>query len=385
MKSKDARYRDLLERYLNLRGTFRTMVRIRGPETTCTFFTVTTSDDSDTETLTIQAPSTGISAPQQHPFHLDKVFLPATTDRQVYDELAPLLETARNGASVVVLAYGRSGTGKSKTIHGLLEHVADTADVALSVTELYLDSFVDLLPRSSATASKVDLNIDGKKRQLITPHSAGANFVPVTSPAHLTLLLSSADEKREVAATKVNETSSRSHAFYTLQFSPPPAPPPPPSTVPLTDDATPDPGTVTFIDLAGHERAAADGDPEQARSINENLAGLNAALAKWNDRREKEEEQERNLYKRKAGGPKKPAAKMVRGSPEGVWMEGSNRSGLLAKIVGGLMVAQTGQKKKKEGVKSKIVFLATVDLRTAEGVAGSLATLGDLEKATGGG
>jgi hypothetical protein len=48
------------------------------------------------------------------------VFGPDTKDEDISRHLGPLLATADLSDHVVVIAYGRSGSGKSKTIRGLL-------------------------------------------------------------------------------------------------------------------------------------------------------------------------------------------------------------------------------------------------------------------------
>jgi hypothetical protein len=122
LRQECARYR---EAFLASRGTFRTYVRIRRPpaanhdDDNAHFFTVNKQEEDGRQQLVIR-PSCRTSSQ----FIVDRVFLPKDEDHMVYSEVAPLLESARDSAiTLVVICCGRSGTGKSKTVKGLLRNL----------------------------------------------------------------------------------------------------------------------------------------------------------------------------------------------------------------------------------------------------------------------
>ena len=92
--------------------------------------------------------------------------------------------------------------------------------------------------------------------------------VPVEGPSHLYQLLASAKKRRAVAATLMNQRSSRSHSVFMLRVRGR-------CTTGESCDAT-----LNLVDLAGSERLSASGsaaDPtrlREAQSINRSLSSL---------------------------------------------------------------------------------------------------------------
>jgi hypothetical protein len=128
---------------------------------------------------------------------------------------------------------------------------------------------------------------------------------------------------------------SRSHAFISVEI------PVPGSEV---NPQQRDSGWITFVDLAGQERAEESrGDQEEAKSINENLSALNQALFTLN--------QQQALAARRSRGdrlsPASPTAPPGGMSASGIWC-GSKKELLLPRIIGGL-VQRSDESSKEEG------------------------------------
>ena len=100
------------------------------------------------------------------------------------------------------------------------------------------------------------------------------NVVPLSSPSQVRTLLSLAQGRRTVAATLMNERSSRSHSVFTLRIR---------GENTLTGETCE--GSLNLVDLAGSERleksgAASDRDRlKETQSINKSLSALGDVIA----------------------------------------------------------------------------------------------------------
>lgn len=140
-----------------------------------------------------------------------------------------------NGYNVTILAYGQTGSGKTYTmgtafngvlddhvgvipraVHDIFTAIAEMQSefrfaVTCSFVELYQEQFYDLF--SSKTRDKATVDIREVKNRIIMP---GLTELVVTSAQQVTDHLIRGSAGRAVAATAMNETSSRSHAIFTL-------------------------------------------------------------------------------------------------------------------------------------------------------------------------
>lgn len=93
--------------------------------------------------------------------------------------------------------------------------------------------------------------------------------LPLSNPRQVTTLLERARSRRAVAATLMNERSSRSHSVFSLKVR---------GVNPLTDERSE--GILNLVDLAGSERLASSGagaDKDRLKetiSINKSLSAL---------------------------------------------------------------------------------------------------------------
>jgi hypothetical protein len=371
--------RVLREKHFAIRGTFRTIVRIRGPpapDQDSPRFKVTWEEGEDQQRLTIykarpHSDPSGRVRPNttETTFPLDHIFGPDTTDEQVYVEARPFLESAHDGAHVAIVAYGRSNTGKSTTIRGLLRHVGRTmfggfpisdsdsdSLLSLSYTELYQETLYDLLP------TRRTLDKAKGTRKLVAPVSIGATKVPIRDMSELNDVFARADVRRTTTATDINAHSSRSHAFVTL-FMPK-----------RRNNAG---GSITFVDLAGHEsQKKSGGDAGEATAINAGLSALNTSLLKLVEQKQQQQQQHKTSKKR--GQATEPSA-------ESIWC-GSKL--LLPRIIGGILTSvgaggNEGDGERGKVLQSKVCLLGTVDLRQESTLQASITTLHELTSAAG--
>ncbi|KAL9625579.1 MAG: hypothetical protein Q9160_000292 [Pyrenula sp. 1 TL-2023] len=184
--------------------------------------------------------SMGPNALSNKTYHFDKVFSPAADQAILFEDVvAPTLTEMLAGYNCTVFAYGQTGTGKTYTMSGdmtdtmgLLSDAAgiiprvlyslfqkleaeDTeCSVKCSFIELYNEELRDLLSADDNT--KLKIYEDGNKK------GNHATFVQGMEESHIKTanagvkLLQAGSHRRQVAATKCNDLSSRSHTVFTI-------------------------------------------------------------------------------------------------------------------------------------------------------------------------
>ena len=168
--------------------------------------------------------------------------------------------------NICIFAYGQTGSGKSYSMMGgqddrgvipraceeLFEYVrSKTSDtlafsVEVSYMEIYNEKVRDLLnPRSQG-------NLRVREHPILGPYVEDLATLVVRSHPDVINLMDEGNKARTVAATNMNETSSRSHAVFSIIF-----------TQRFTDRAsglvTDKVSKISLVDLAGSERAESTG------------------------------------------------------------------------------------------------------------------------------
>ncbi|KAJ4911318.1 Kinesin-3 [Raphanus sativus] len=204
---------------------------------------------------------------QKHSFTFDKVFLPNTTQEDVFIEISQLVQSALDGYKVCIFAYGQTGSGKTYTMMGkpgnveekgliprCLEQIFETRqslrsqgwkyELQVSMLEIYNETIRDLLS-TNKEAVRTENGVSPQKHAI--KHDAHGN----THVAELTIL----DVK-----------SSRESTEQQVQ------------------------GVLNLIDLAGSERLSKSGSTgdrlKETQAINKSLSSLGDvifALAKKDD------------------------------------------------------------------------------------------------------
>ncbi|WAQ97743.1 KIF4-like protein [Mya arenaria] len=143
-------------------------------------------------------------------FTFDFVFRPNDPQAQVYEEaVKPLVEHIFRGYNSTVLAYGQTGSGKTFTMGGGYED------------SLKMDpEKMGIIPRIIINEELQDLL--EKKESLVIREENGVIKLPglkeqsVDSVMEIMALLEQGCSNRTTAATAMNQTSSRSHAIFSL-------------------------------------------------------------------------------------------------------------------------------------------------------------------------
>ncbi|KAI0035688.1 kinesin-domain-containing protein [Vararia minispora EC-137] len=219
-------------------------------------------------------------------FMFDRVFRHDASQQDVYDATArPLLNRLLDGFNATVFAYGATGCGKTHTISGtesdpgiiyltmadLFQRIEDRKDeysveVVVTFLEIYNEEIRDLLAESGPPVPRGGLQIREDKTVKVV---GLAERRPQTADEVKEIVLLG-NSRRTQSPTHANETSSRSHAVLQVHVTQAPR------TASLTEERTM--GTLSIIDLAGSERAAATTNMGQrmveGANINKSLLAL---------------------------------------------------------------------------------------------------------------
>lgn len=153
----------------------------------------------------------------------------------LYSPASSFNETSpETGFNCTVLAYGQTGSGKTYTmgtnylgggeasvgmiprcITDIFERLDNNLDISANITcsfmELYQEEVYDLL-----TASGKPLDIREANKVVEIP---SLTEVPVDTPQDAADCLIEGSGRRATGSTAMNETSSRSHAIFTLNLT----------------------------------------------------------------------------------------------------------------------------------------------------------------------
>ncbi|TPP43367.1 Kinesin motor domain family protein [Leishmania donovani] len=286
-------------------------VRIRPPIGHERYEPVCARKADDDQTITINAEETSASVSGVSVFQFDYVFDETDDQVAVYEEsVQEMVDHALSGFSATVFTYGQTGSGKTYTILGsksadgkvtegsgafmrvfddlftYKEAVKDRTHIviALSALELYVEDVMDLL------MDKKKLKLRDTPEETIT---VGINTVEVHTMADVERNFDVANSFRSVTATKMNDTSSRSHALFFIDIFQIPVEKSPqaPKVSQLIDEtgmslskgvAGVTKSRIALVDLAGSERVKRSGATGQAmveaQAINKSLSTLGTVI-----------------------------------------------------------------------------------------------------------
>ncbi|XP_077168436.1 kinesin-like protein KIF1B isoform X5 [Paroedura picta] len=225
-----------------------------------------------------------------HTSHDDPCF---ASQNRVYNDIGKeMLLHAFEGYNVCIFAYGQTGAGKSYTMMGkqeenqagiipqlceeLFEKINDNSNeeisysVEVSYMEIYCERVRDLLnPKNKG-------NLRVREHPLLGPYVEDLSKLAVTSYTDIADLMDAGNKARTVAATNMNETSSRSHAVFTIVFTQK-------KHDPETDLSTEKVSKISLVDLAGSERADSTGAKgtrlKEGANINKSLTTLGKVIS----------------------------------------------------------------------------------------------------------
>jgi len=234
------------------------------------------------------------------PFSFDRIFNPEAKQKDVYREVAELVQSAMDGYRVCILSYGQSGSGKTHTMTGyanqgqsdqqgiiprsmtdilkqsraMLTSGWMDVSVSVSVVELYNEELRDLLDGEVAGTS---ISQTHKKYKINRVNSrvvvSGLTAVPIDTSdleagmRHFEALLAQSSAARTTASTGMNEASSRSHLIVMIEIQ-----------GKHSDGMTLMQGGLRLCDLAGSERLDRTGNLNDATRLKESV-NINKSLS----------------------------------------------------------------------------------------------------------
>uniref|UniRef100_A0AAR2LHC3 Kinesin motor domain-containing protein n=1 Tax=Pygocentrus nattereri TaxID=42514 RepID=A0AAR2LHC3_PYGNA len=202
-----------------------------------------------------------------------------------------ILQNAFQGYNACIFAYGQTGSGKSYSMMGSVdqpgliprlccslfervgreENETHSFKVEVSYMEIYNEKVRDLLdPKGSRQSLKV------REHKVLGPYVDGLSQLAVTNFEDIESLMSEGNKSRTVAATNMNEESSRSHAVFSIII-----------TQTLYDLQSGNSGEkvskVSLVDLAGSERVSKTGAAgerlKEGSNINKSLTTLGCVIS----------------------------------------------------------------------------------------------------------
>lgn len=210
----------------------------------------------------------------------------------LFDDLGrPLLDNAFQGYNNCIFAYGQTGSGKSYSMmgygkeHGIIPNICQDmfkritamqsdktlkCTVEVSYLEIYNERVRDLLNPSTKGNLKV------REHPSTGPYVEDLAKLVVGSFEEIENLMDEGNKARTVAATNMNQTSSRSHAVFTLML-----------TQKKIDEQTKmameKVAKISLVDLAGSERATSTGATgarlKEGAEINRSLSTLGRVIS----------------------------------------------------------------------------------------------------------
>ncbi|XP_026769891.3 kinesin-like protein KIF1A isoform X11 [Pangasianodon hypophthalmus] len=216
------------------------------------------------------------------------------SQQQVYSDIGEeMLLHAFEGYNVCIFAYGQTGAGKSYTMMGkqekdqqgiipqlcedLFTKINDSNtdnsmsySVEVSYMEIYCERVRDLLnPKNKG-------NLRVREHPLLGPYVEDLSKLAVMSYNDIQDLMDSGNKARTVAATNMNETSSRSHAVFNIIFTQR-------RHDSETDNTSEKVSKISLVDLAGSERADSTGAKgtrlKEGANINKSLTTLGKVIS----------------------------------------------------------------------------------------------------------
>ena len=225
-------------------------------------------------------------------FTFDRVFPTTTPQHDVFDySIRNTVDDVLAGYNGTVFAYGQTGSGKTYTMMGadigdpeakgiiprIVEQIFDSImrsdgsiefTVKVSYMEIYMERIRDLLDPSND-----NLPVHEDKQRGV--YVKGLREFYVANVNEVYQILERGGESRAVAATNMNQESSRSHSIFVIEITQ------------KNESGSARSGRLFLVDLAGSEKVGKTGASgqtlEEAKKINKSLSALGMVINALSD------------------------------------------------------------------------------------------------------
>lgn len=216
------------------------------------------------------------------------------TQEQVFSDLGQgVLDAAFEGYNACLFAYGQTSAGKTYTMMGTNEEVgliprickglfryieentslSSTFRTEVSYLEIYNEHVRDLL-RPQKLKRLPQQNLKVREHPKEGPYVEGLTKQHVSDFDSVEVLMEQGNRLRATAFTKMNNTSSRSHAIFTIKFT---------QAKFVQDMPSETISKIHLVDLAGSERATSSGAVgdrlKEGANINKSLVTLGIVIS----------------------------------------------------------------------------------------------------------
>lgn len=227
-------------------------------------------------------------------FTFDRVFDMQSKQKDIFEfSIRPTVDDILNGYNGTVFAYGQTGAGKSFTMMGagdienentrgiiprIVEQIFESIlvspgnieyTVRVSYMEIYMERIRDLL-------NPVNDNLPVHEEKSRGVYVKGLLEIYVSSVGEVYEVMRRGGTARAVAATNMNQESSRSHSIFVIQINQ--------KNVETGSLKT---GSLYLVDLAGSEKVGKTGASgqtlEEAKKINKSLSALGMVINSLTD------------------------------------------------------------------------------------------------------
>jgi kinesin family protein 5 len=225
-------------------------------------------------------------------FTFDRIFDYNSTQQEVYEVAAkPIVDSVLEGFNGTIFAYGQTSSGKTHTMQGILEnpekegiiprmiryvfnyilHSKEEVEftVKVSMIEIYMEKIRDLIDTKRSNLNIREDRVKGVYIEDLSEHYVG-NEMEVLE------LMKIGSDNRAIAATNMNDHSSRSHSIFIM-------------TIHQNNlkDSVAKTGKLYLVDLAGSEKISKTGATghtlEEAKMINRSLTCLGMVINNLTD------------------------------------------------------------------------------------------------------
>ncbi|XP_055614152.1 protein claret segregational [Uranotaenia lowii] len=274
--------KDLHNAVMDLRGNIRVFCRVRPPLSSELERLECQWKYLDEQSLEIVATD---GSSKRMEFSFDHVFHSRTSQDDIFENVAPLIQSALDGYNVCIFAYGQTGSGKTYTMDGVPEClgvIPRTVDlifnsiedykrlgweyeIRVNFLEIYNEILYDLLD-CSGTTKDLEIRMANAKNKTEVYVS---NIIEETvrTKNQLRQLMGIAKSNRATAATVGNERSSRSHAVTKVQLI---------GTHQEKGELSV--GSINLVDLAGSESPKTSTRMDETKNINRSLSELSNVI-----------------------------------------------------------------------------------------------------------
>ncbi|KAL7728216.1 hypothetical protein ACLKA6_005633 [Drosophila palustris] len=278
--------KELHNTVMDLRGNIRVFCRVRPPldyeksRLSCSW---TYHDEATVELQSIDGQAKNKIGQQL--FTFDQVFHPNSNQKDIFEMVAPMIQSALDGYNICIFAYGQTGSGKTYTMDGVPDNVGvipRTVDllfdsiknyknlgweyyIKATFLEIYNEVLYDLLSNEQKEM-EIRMAKNSVKNDI---YVSNITEETVRDPNHLRELMQTAKMNRATASTAGNERSSRSHAVTKLELIGNHA-----------EKQETSVGSINLVDLAGSESPKTSTRMTETKNINRSLSELtNVILA----------------------------------------------------------------------------------------------------------